>query len=142
MLIIGDGSDKDFILTKTAALQLKNHVLVIPFQKNITPYIQHARCTILTSHFEGFPMAIIESLAVGTPVISVDCETGPNEIIQNNVNGLLVENHNDKALSDAIKNMIEDDNFYQTCKNNAKKSVEHLSLTTISQQWKQLLSEK
>jgi glycosyltransferase involved in cell wall biosynthesis len=142
LLIIGDGSDKDFILTEIAALQLKNYVQVLPFQKNITPYIQHARCTILTSHFEGFPMAIIESLAVGTPVISVDCETGPKEIIQNNVNGLLVENHNDKALADAIYSMIENEKLYQTCKNNAQKSVEHLSLTTIAQQWKQLLSEK
>ena len=142
LLIIGDGSAKDFILTKIAAFQLKNHVQVLPFQKNITPYIQHARCTILTSYFEGFPMAIIESLAVGTPVISVDCETGPKEIIQNNVNGLLVENHNYIALADAINSMIENEKLYQTCKNNAQKSVEHLSLTTIAQQWKQLLSEK
>lgn len=142
LLIIGDGSDKDFILTKIAALQLKNHVQVLPFQKNIMPYIQHARCTILTSHFEGFPMAIIESLAVGTPVISVDCETGPKEIIQNNFNGLLVPNHDDIPLSEAIKTMIENEKLYQTCKNNAQKSVEHLSLTTIAQQWKQLLSEK
>jgi glycosyltransferase involved in cell wall biosynthesis len=142
LLIIGDGSDKDFILTKIAALQLKNHVQVLPFQKNITPYIQHARCAILTSHFEGFPMAIIESLAVGTPVISVDCETGPKEIIQNNFNGLLVPNHDDIPLSEAIKTMIENEKLYQTCKNNAQKSVEHLSLSTIAQQWKQLLAEK
>lgn len=142
LLIIGDGSDKDFILTKIAALQLKNHVMVLPFQKNITPYIQHAKCTILSSHFEGFPMSIIESLAVGVPVISVNCETGPKEIIQNNFNGLLVENNNENALAEAIKTMIEDEKLYQTCKNNAKKSVEHLSLTTIAQQWKQLLSEK
>lgn len=142
LLIIGDGSDKDFILTKIAALQLKNYVQVLPFQKNITPYIQHAICTILTSHFEGFPMAIIESLAVGTPVVSVDCETGPKEIIQNNFNGLLVPNHDDIPLSEAIKTMIENEKLYQTCKNNAQKSVEHLSLTTIAQQWKQLLSEK
>ena len=126
-------------MAKTKELQLENHVQVFPFQKNITPYIQHAKCTILTSHFEGFPMSIIESLAAGIPVISVDCETGPREIIQNNFNGLLVENHNENALSEAIKNMIEDEKLYQTCKNNAQKSVEHLSLPTIAQQWKQLL---
>jgi len=142
LLIIGDGSDKDFILTKVTALQLENQIQVLSFQKNITPYIQHARCTILTSHFEGFPMSLIESLAVGTPVISVDCETGPKEIIQNNFNGLLVPNHDDFALSEAIKTMVENEKLYQTCKNNAQKSVEHLSLTTIAQQWKQLLSEK
>ena len=139
LLLIGDGSDKDFIQAKIVELQLESFILVLPFQKNITPYIQHAKCTILTSRFEGFPMSLVESLAAGTPVISVDCQTGPKEIIQNNFNGLLVENHNENALSEAIKAMIQDEKLYQTCKNNAQKSIEHLSLTTIAQQWKQLL---
>ncbi|MCF6130450.1 glycosyltransferase [Flavobacterium sp. AS60] len=139
LLLVGDGSDKDFIQAKIAELQLEPFVLVLPFQKNITAFIQNAKCTILTSRFEGFPMSLVESLAAGTPVISVDCETGPSEIIQNNFNGLLVENHNEIALSEAIKSMIEDENLHQTCKNNAQKSVEHLSLKTIAQQWKQLL---
>lgn len=142
LVLIGDGSSKDFIKAKINELKLSDFVLVLPFQATITPYIQHARCTILTSHFEGFPMSLIESLAAGTPVISVDCETGPKEIIQNNFNGLLVPNHDDIPLSQAIKNMVENEKLYQTCKNNAQKSVEHLSLTTIAQQWKQLLSEK
>lgn len=139
LLIIGDGSSKDFIQTKIAALQLENNVQLLPFQKNIIPYIQFARCSILTSHFEGFPMSIVESLAAGTPVISVDCETGPREIIQNNYNGLLVPNHDENALAKAIFDMVSDVNLHETCKNNAQKSVEHLSLTTIAQQWKQLL---
>lgn len=139
LLLIGDGLSRDFILAKIKNLQLENEVLVLPFQKNITPYIQYAQCTVLTSYFEGFPMSIIESLAAGTPVISVDCETGPREIIQNKFNGLLVENHNEKALAEAIKIITEDEKLYQTCKNNAQKSVEHLSLTTIAKQWQQLL---
>ena len=139
LLLVGEGSSKDFIQTKIAELQLESFVLVLPFQKNITAFIQNAKCTILTSRFEGFPMSLVESLAAATPVISVDCETGPKEIIQNNFNGLLVENHNENALAEAIKTMIEDENLYQTCKNNAQKSVEHLSLTTIAQHWKQLL---
>lgn len=142
LLLIGDGSDKDFIETKISELQLESFVLVLPFQKNITAFIQNAKCTILTSHFEGFPMSLVESLATGTPVISVDCETGPSEIIEDSINGLLVENYNENALTEAIKIMIEDKELYQTCKNNAQKSVEHLSLTTIAQQWKQLLEAK
>jgi len=94
---------------------------------------------MLTSHFEGFPMSLVESLAVGTPVISVDCETGPREIVQNKVNGLLVENYNKTALAAAMNLMIDDEDLYQKCKNNAKKSVEHLSLTNIAQQWQNLL---
>jgi glycosyltransferase involved in cell wall biosynthesis len=141
LVIAGDGSAKEYIQKKIAGLQLENHVQLLPFQKNITPYIQHARSTILTSRFEGFPMSLIESLSAGTPVISVDCETGPKEIVQNNSNGLLVPNQDENALAEAMKKMSEDENLYQTCKKNAQKSVEHLSLANIAQQWKQLLDE-
>jgi glycosyltransferase involved in cell wall biosynthesis len=139
LLIIGDGSDKELILNTIKNKRLDDFIHVLPFQKNIVPYIQHAKATVLTSHFEGFPMSLVESLAAGTPVISVDCETGPREIIKNNHNGLLVDNQNPKALAEAINSMITDEKLYQTCKNNAKKSVEHLSLKIIAQQWKQLL---
>jgi glycosyltransferase involved in cell wall biosynthesis len=142
LLIIGEGSDKEMILNTIKSKSLERFVHVLPFQKNILPYIQQAKCTVLTSYFEGFPMSLVESLAVGTPVIAVDCETGPREIIQNNYNGLLVENHNPKALAAAMQLMSTDENLFQTCKNNAKKSVEHLSLENIAQQWKQLLEEQ
>jgi glycosyltransferase involved in cell wall biosynthesis len=141
LLIIGEGSDKEMILNTINNKKLQDFVHLIPFQRNILPYIQHAKCSFLTSYFEGFPMSLIESLAVETPVISVDCETGPREIVENNFNGLLVENHNPIALAEAMNKMISDEKLYQTCKNNAKKSVEHLSLEIIAQQWQKLLEE-
>lgn len=141
LVIIGSGTDKDFILSEINRLYLNDHVEILPFQREIAPFIQHAHSTILTSHFEGFPMSIVESLALGTPVISVDCQTGPNEIVQNKFNGLLVENHNVKTLANAMNLMINDENLYLTCKNNAKKSVEHLSLANIAREWQKLLSE-
>jgi len=142
LLIMGDGSDKEMILNAIKNKRLNDFIDIIPFQKNILPYIQNAKCTILTSYFEGFPMSLVESLAAGTPVISVDCDTGPREIITDNYNGLLVENHNSIDLSKAMNMMIIDEKLYQTCKNNAQKSVEHLSLEIIAQQWKQLLEEQ
>lgn len=142
LLIVGDGPSKDFIETKIKDLHLENHVNLLPFQKNVLPYVQSAKFSVLTSRFEGFPMSVIESLAVGTPVVAVDCETGPREIIQNEFNGLLVPNHDETALADAMKQMVEDVNLYQTCKNNTQKSVEHLSLTNIARQWNQLLAQK
>ncbi|WP_396139976.1 glycosyltransferase [Flavobacterium sp.] len=142
LLIIGNGASKDFIFKKIKELQLENHVQLVPFQKNIVPYVQNARCSILTSRFEGFPMAIIESLSIGTPVVSVDCESGPSEIIKNKYNGLLVANHDEVALAKAIKSMFLEENLYHICKNNAQESVEHLSLKTISKEWKHLLAKK
>jgi glycosyltransferase involved in cell wall biosynthesis len=142
LVIIGDGKDKEWLLDLIKDKKIEEDIIVLPFKKDIQHYIQHAYCSLLTSHFEGFPRMILESLAVGTPVISVDCETGPKELIQNEVNGLLVENYNAKAFSNAIDNMIDDFNLYQKCKKNAQKSVEHLSLKNIAKQWQQLLDKK
>lgn len=139
LLLVGDGTDKERIAQKIRDVKAEKYITILPFQKNIVPYIQHARATLLTSYFEGFPMSLVESLAVGTPVISVDCETGPREIIQHQRNGLLVPNHNAQALAEAVNQMITDEQLYQTCKNNAQKSVEHLSLDTVSQHWQQLV---
>ena len=53
-----------------------------------------------------------------------------------------MKNHNEEALAEAIKKIFEDDNLHQNCKNNAQKSVEHLSLKIVAQQWQELLNTK
>lgn len=141
LILLGDGSDKNKIAEKIQQKQLSSFVKIIPFQNNVLPFIQQAKATLLSSRYEGFPMSLIESLAAGTPVISVDCETGPNEIIQHGMNGLLVENHKPEALAKAMNWFIADENLNQNCKNNAKQSVEHLSLNAIAQSWQRLLNE-
>lgn len=142
LVILGDGPDKQLVSDKIEALQLCEWVKMIPYSENPFEYVKAARFTVLSSRYEGFPMSIIESLACGTPVVSVDCKSGPNEIIQNRNNGLLVPNHNSKALSEAISQFVEDDNLYDICKQNAVKSVAHLSIENISAQWQQILSQK
>jgi glycosyltransferase involved in cell wall biosynthesis len=63
--------------------------------------VQNARFTVLTSHYEGFPMSMVESLALGTPVF-VDCNSGPREIVIDEYNGLLVENYNVKSSRNCL----------------------------------------
>jgi len=141
MILLGDGSDKDALAEKIQQKQLGSFVKIIPEKNQVLPFVQHAKATVLTSRYEGFPMSLIESLAAGTPVISVDCESGPNEIVRNEVNGLLVENHKPEVLANAMNLFVTDEKLYQNCKNNAKQSVEHLSLNAIAQAWQQLLNE-
>ena len=61
------------------------------FQKDIIPFYLHARATVLTSMYEGFPNVLIESITLGTPVVSFDCPSGPSEIIKEGSNGYLVK---------------------------------------------------
>lgn len=140
--LMGDGKDLNFIQQKIKIFNLDNYVQILPFKQDPFVEVKEAKFTILTSNYEGFPMSIVESLALGTPVISVDCNSGPREIIQNEFNGLLVENHNSKNLTEAINRFADDDKLYDFCKKNAAESVKHLSLKNISEQWKNLLTNQ
>ena len=140
LLLMGNGRDLDFIQNKIKMLKIEPFVKMLPFKNNPFEQVHHAKFTILTSHYEGFPLSIVESLALGTPVIAVDCNSGPREIINHEHNGLLIENDNPQAFSDAMNRLIDDSILYDFCKKNASKSVEHLSLDIISKQWESVLS--
>lgn len=137
--ILGSGDDLDFLVQKTSKLQLSENVDFIPFQPEVYPYLKNAKFTVLTSRYEGFPRALVESLTVGTPVVSVDCVSGPNEIIINENNGLLVENFNVEAFANAMNRMISDSELYKKCKQNSVKSIAHLSMKNIAEDWDKLL---
>ncbi|WP_452227937.1 glycosyltransferase [Lacinutrix sp. MEBiC02404] len=139
LLVLGDGQDYNEILAYTKELQLETHVIFKGFTANPYPYVKNALFTMLTSRHEGFPMVIPESLALATPVIAVDCNSGPREVIQNKVNGLLVENYNVNALAEAMDSFIFDKTLYQYCKANAKHSVAAFSIANISKDWKKLI---
>jgi len=140
LILMGDGPDRNLIEIEIAKRNVGEFVVMIPYQKNPFGIVKKAKYTILTSRFEGFPLSIGESLAMGTPVIAVDCKSGPSEVIVNEKNGLLVENYNPQALSKAMNVLIDDSELYQACKQNAAQSVSHLSLESISRQWQEVLS--
>jgi glycosyltransferase involved in cell wall biosynthesis len=139
LFLMGDGPDLNKIQDSITGFQLEGYVTILPFNSNPFDIVQNARFTVLTSHYEGFPMSIVESLALGTPVVAVDCNSGPREIVIDEYNGLLVENYNVKNLAAAFNRMIADRELYNICKENAAKSVAHLSLETISKQWESIL---
>lgn len=137
--IIGDGPDRDFLIQKASALGIENHVDFIPFTSLVFPFYKNALFTVLTSRYEGFPRMLIESLACGTPVVSVDCVSGPREIISHGKNGLLVENFNPGKLADAMEKFIFDPELYQQCKENSRKSIAHLNQKEIATTWNNVL---
>ncbi|WP_139958380.1 glycosyltransferase [Flavicella sediminum] len=138
--ILGDGPDLHLVKSKTTELSLDTHVELIPYTPHVTPYLKSALFQVLTSRYEGFPRVLIEALAVGTPVVSVDCKSGPNEIICHEHNGLLVENYNVTKLANAFNRFIDDKELYLHCKKNAKSSVAHLKPNIIAKKWTELLT--
>lgn len=84
LLLLGKGELKNEIQQLVVELNLEEKVVFLGFQENPFPYIKHAQFKILTSDWEGFALVIAESLVLGTPVISTDCQSGPSEILPEN----------------------------------------------------------
>lgn len=102
LYIIGDGSLRDNLIKLTVNLGIQDKVRFFSFTPDIGAYYKHAKLTLLTSLYEGFPNVLVESITVGTPVIAFDCATGPSEIIVENVNGYLVKQGDVSSLCDKI----------------------------------------
>lgn len=89
--IIGSGNLKDAIFQKARDLGISKNIEHLPFTNQVNAYIAKHDVFLQGSYVEGFPNALLESCVVGTPVIAFKAPGGTKEIVENNVNGFLVE---------------------------------------------------
>ncbi len=141
LIILGEGEEKTKCQKIIQKLELENLVEFKDFIENPYPYYKKALFTVLCSKNEGFPNVLLESLACETPVVSFDCFSGPNEIIQNSMNGILVENQNFEELIKAMNTLFLDENLYLHCKQNAKQSAGKFAVEKIGIQWLELFKD-
>ncbi|QFS18185.1 glycosyltransferase [Acinetobacter indicus] len=81
LLLVGTGELMAENERLAQELGVADRVHFVGFQKNPYPYIEQATAMVVSSDFEGFSIAILEALALGTPVISTDCPSGPREVL-------------------------------------------------------------
>lgn len=90
--IIGNGIERENIMNLIKELKLDDNVIHIPYTSEVSKYLQESDFYLMASYAEGFPNCLIESCSVGTPVIAFKAPGGLNEIIENGINGYLVDN--------------------------------------------------
>lgn len=89
LMILGDGPLKNDLELQIKDLDLQNRVILKGFVDNPFQYLKIADVFVLTSLWEGFGNVIVEALSLGTQVVSTDCDSGPNEILENGKYGFI-----------------------------------------------------
>ena len=90
LLILGEGPDRPSLERQAAALRIADRVLMPGVVKKLHAILQHCDIFVLSSRFEGQPLALMEAMLCGLPVVSYDCPSGPAAIVRPGVDGLLV----------------------------------------------------
>lgn len=86
LYILGDGELKNELEELVKKLELEEHVFFLGFISNAHKFLRQCDLFVLTSLFEGLGNVLLEAMALGLPVISTDCKSGPREIIAPNSN--------------------------------------------------------
>ncbi len=102
LVILGEGEERASLEALIEALHLSEHVKLYGFADNPYAIMANADLFVLSSIFEGLPTVLIEALALGLPVVSTDCKSGPREIIETAKSGKLVPVGDIDAMAHAI----------------------------------------
>lgn len=102
LVIAGDGPELDALTSQARRLGIELRVHFTGFLRNPYPLIRQARLLILSSFHEGLPTVLIEALALGTPVLACDCDSGPRELLDNGRLGQLVTVNDVPALAEGM----------------------------------------
>jgi glycosyltransferase involved in cell wall biosynthesis len=135
-------SDEKFELRELAKnLNLTENIVFHEPVQNINEKYSEASFYLMTSRFEGFGMVLIEAMAAGLPCVAYDCPCGPRSIIDNEKNGFLIQNNNEKDYINAVKTLIEDKELRIRMGETAKSVISEYNLDEIMQSWNQFFRE-
>lgn len=138
--IFGQGEWKEMLQQMIDERGLQHAVRINKPTKQIGEEYVKSSLLVMSSHYEGFPMVMIEAMACGLPVVSFDYKCGPKDIIQHGINGLLVPEGDIKALANAMRKVMADEAYRRMLSQNARKVVDTYSEEAVMKQWIRLFT--
>lgn len=134
----GEGQLLNSLLEQRAQLGLDELVEFSNFSENVEEILSNLDLFLLSSSSEGFSLATIEAMAAGVPVIATR-SGGPEEIIDDKVDGLLVAVNSPQDLANAVIDSVKDIQSQDRMRVMARRKVQkQFSLSAMLEQYKAL----
>ncbi|OXA92192.1 glycosyltransferase family 4 protein [Flavobacterium hercynium] len=141
IVIVGEGPERELLERLIKESGLEDFIILEGMQQNIETYYVDSSIYIMTSHFEAFPMVLLEAQSFGLPIVVYNCPEGPGQIVRNNESGFLIENNNADEFIDKISMLIENQNLRQDFGKKAKMNTDIFSEKEIVKKWILLFEE-
>ncbi len=107
LLILGEGEERASLEAMVREKRIDAQVAMPGFVNNPYRFLSRADLFVLSSSWEGLPTVLIEALALGTPIVSTDCPSGPKEILDDGRFGRIVPTGNVEALAKAMEMSLQ-----------------------------------
>ncbi|WP_062206633.1 glycosyltransferase family 4 protein [Streptomyces sp. NBRC 109706] len=139
--IYGKGEERDRLRALIDELGLYNNVFLMGAASSMEAEWVKGSIGASTSSFEPFGMTLVEAMRCGLPVVSTDCPHGPGEIITPGKDGRLVPVGDQHALSEALLDLIRDDDLRRTMSEAALANSRRYDPVPIIEQAEALFTE-
>lgn len=137
--IYGQGPLQETLQNRINELNLE-HIKLKGFSEDIHKEYLNSSLFFLSSRFEGFVLVLMEAMATGLPSVSFRCKEGPEETIDNGVNGFLVEEGNVQQFAECAIKLMKNEKLLKAFAANAKKDLNRFETESIMAQWVELLN--
>ena len=139
--ICGTGPEQKRLAREIRKRGLKDRVELPGAVTDMAAEWANASVAALTSRTEGFPLVVQEAMAAGLPVASFDCASGPREIIEHEVNGLLVAPQSVAGMAAALLRLTTDAELRARLGDSALRTSQQYDAGAIAEQWVGIFSE-
>ena len=136
----GDGKLHHMLTNMIHDLQLLN-VTINPPTPNISEEYSKSAICVMTSHFEGFSLVLLEAIRHGLPCIAFDCPFGPASIIKDGICGYLIEENSIEQYAQKLSLLMDQEDIWKSLSKEAIKRGEDFSVETVMNRWRQLFED-
>lgn len=140
-VICGEGPEREALENAIREAGLQGRVLLPGLVKDMDEQYRKAAMLVMTSDMEGLPMTLLEGKSHGLPLLAFDIMTGPSDIIDHGLNGILVPPFQLDTMASSIAALMDDGELRRKYSENAQIGMEKFSEHTIISAWNDLLKE-
>lgn len=129
--ILGDGPNKNLLLNKINETKLNNYIKLHGNVKNVEDYLKRSTIYVHSATYEPFGLVLIEAMAAGLPIVSLD-GGGNKEFIYDGENGYLIEENDPVLFADKIMELIKTKDGFHKISESAKVIAENYNIKSYT----------